>query len=140
MATYLEVAQALAEAGYLTEADVEAASTVLADALIVAESEEAEAAAMDDYSVEEDIIAEAEVWESEDAVEGDFSAAEEDEDVIADASAQEELDKETVLASEAFINAAYTDATAALVAADLIDEANAEAAAAVIANLWVLED
>jgi hypothetical protein len=26
------------------------------------------------------------------------------------------------------------------VAADLIDEANAEAAAAVIANLWVLED
>jgi hypothetical protein len=140
MATYLEVAQALAEAGYLTEADVEAASTVLADALIVAESEDAEAAAMDDYSVEEDIIAEAEVWESEDAVEGDFSAAEEDEDVIADASAQEELDKETVLASEAIINAAYTDAAAALVAADLIDEANAEAAAAVIANLWVLED
>jgi hypothetical protein len=37
------------------------------------------------------------------------------------------------------IAAAYVDAAAALVAAELIDEANAEAAAAMLADLWVEE-
>jgi hypothetical protein len=137
MTTYAEVAQALANAGYLTDADLEAAVIVLQDALIVAESEEAEAAAMDDYSDQEDRLAKAEVWESEDGIQG-YSAEEAvDEDIIADAATQEEIDKEVVLASEAFIDAAYKDAATALLAAQLIDAANAEAVAAAIADAWV---
>jgi hypothetical protein len=137
MTTYAEVAQALASAGYLTDADVEAAAVVLADALIVEESEEAEAAAMDDYSDQEDRIAKAEVWKSEDGVQG-YSAEESvDEDILADAKIKKEIDKEVVLASEAFIDVAYTDAAAALLAAELIDAANAEAVAAAIADAWV---
>ena len=43
MTTYVEVAQTLVEPGYLSDADIEAAATVLADALLVAEAEDAEA-------------------------------------------------------------------------------------------------
>ena len=50
MATYVEVAEALVSAGYLTEADLDAAADVLADALIVEAAEEVEAAAVDDYA------------------------------------------------------------------------------------------
>ena len=39
MATYVEVAEALVSAGYLTEADLDAAADVLADALIVEAAE-----------------------------------------------------------------------------------------------------
>ena len=39
MATYVEVAEALVGAGYLTEADLDAAADVLADALIVEAAE-----------------------------------------------------------------------------------------------------
>ena len=48
MATYVEVAEALVTSGYLTEADLDAAADVLADALIVEAAEEVEAAAVDD--------------------------------------------------------------------------------------------
>jgi hypothetical protein len=50
------------------------------------------------------------------------------------------VDKETVIEAEAVINAAYTDAAAALLAAQLIDEANLEAVAAAIADVWVAEE
>jgi hypothetical protein len=140
MTTYDEVAQALLTAGYLTDADLEAAAVILADALIVETAEEIEAEAMDDYSDQEDLIAEAEVWASEDAVEGDLAIAEVDEEIIVDAVIQQEIDKEVVLEAEAVIAAAYVDAAAALLAAELIDEANAEAVAAVIADAWVVEE
>jgi hypothetical protein len=38
------------------------------------------------------------------------------------------------------IAAAYTDVAAALLAAELIDEANLEAAAALISDTWVVEE
>jgi hypothetical protein len=60
-----------------------------------------------------------------------------DEDILADAKIKKEIDKEVVLASEAFIDAAYKDAATALLAAQLIDAANAEAVAAAIADAWV---
>ena len=41
--------------------------------------------------------------------------------------------------SEAVIAAAYTDAAAALVAAELIDEADLSPVAAVIADVWTVE-
>jgi hypothetical protein len=139
MTTTIEVAQALVNAGYLTDADVAAAAAVLDDALIVQELEAAEADAMDDYTYQEDLIAKTEVWESEDAVLGEEEDAMIDEQVIAEASVQLEADRATVIEAEATIAAAYTDAAAALLAAELIDEADAEAVAAAIAEAYSTE-
>jgi hypothetical protein len=140
MTTYVEVAEALVTAGYLTEADLDAAADILADALIVEVAEEVEAEAMDDYSDQEDLIAEAEVWEAEDEMAGDLEGADLDDDIIADAEIQKESDEEVVLEAEAVIDAAYLDAAAALVAAELIDEADLSPVAAVIADAWIVEE
>jgi len=140
MTTYVEISEALVSAGYLTEADIEAAVNILADALIVDAAEEVEAEAMDDYSDQEDLIAEAEVWEAEDALAGDYESAELDAEIIDEAEIQKEIDKEVVLESEAVIADAYLDAASALVAAELIDEANLSPVAAIIADLWVVEE
>jgi hypothetical protein len=139
MTTYVEICEALITAGYLTEDDIEAAVNILADALIVDAAEEVEAEAMDDYSDQEDLIAEAEVWEADDINADDYESAELDSDIIADAEIQKEIDQEVVLESGAVIAAAYLDAASALVAAELIDEANLRAAAAVIADTWVVD-
>jgi len=50
MTTTVEVAKALVTAGYLTDADLEAAANILADTLIIEAAEDDEAGAMDDYS------------------------------------------------------------------------------------------
>ena len=114
--------------------DLEAAADILADALIVEVAEEVEAEAMDDYSDQEDLIAEAEVWEAEDALEGDVEGALLDDDILADAEIQKEIDEEVVLASEAVIAAAYLDAASALLAAELIDAVNLSPVAVLIAD------
>lgn len=132
MTVYVEIAEALVKVGYLTEADIEAAADILADALVVEAAEEAEAEAMEDYSDQEDLIAEAQVWEAEDAAEGDYEGAELDAEIIAEAEVQKEIDKEVVLEAEALIDAACTDAGAALLAAALIDEADLSPVVAVI--------
>jgi hypothetical protein len=140
MTDYVDVAVALVSAGYLTEADIEAATEVLADALLVEIVEDVEGDAMDDYSEQEDLIAKAQVRESENLAKGDVVSAVVDDEIIADAEVQKEFDKETVRDAETVIDAAYIDAATALVAAELIDEANLSLAAAVIAGLWVVED
>lgn len=93
MTTYVEVAQALVSGGYLTDSDVEAAAAVLEDALIIEAAEDVQAEAAEDYSAQKDLIAEAEVWESEDAVQGDYVGAEIDEEIIADSEEQKLVDK-----------------------------------------------
>jgi hypothetical protein len=140
MTTYVEVTDALVSAGYLSDADVDAAVVMLTDALIVDEAEDAEAVATEDHAVQEDIIAEAEVWEAEDAAMGEGAAVAMDDDIIAEAVEQELEDEDTVVAAEVVIDAAYKDAAAALLAAELIDEANLEAAAALISDTWVVEE
>ena len=113
MTTYVEISEALVTAGYLTEADIEAAVNILADALIVDAAEDVEAEAMDDYSDQEDLIAEAEVWETDDINADDYESAELDSDIIAEAEIQKEIDQEVVLESGAVIAAAYLDAASA---------------------------
>jgi len=140
MTTYIEVAQALVTAGYLTDADLDAAADVLVDALIVEAAEEAEADAMDDYSEQEDVIAEAENWEAEDELYGDLDGADMDDDIITDSEIQEEIDMEAVEEAEDAIDAAYLDAASALVAAGLIDEADLSPVAVVIADVWEVDD
>jgi hypothetical protein len=139
MTTYIEVSQALVTAGYLSEADIEAAAEVLEDALIIEEAEDAQDAASQDYSTQEDIVAEVENWASEDAKAGDFAGLEADQEIIQDALAQENVDKDIMATGEAVIAAAYLDAASALLAAELIDEANLQAVAGVISDTWVMD-
>jgi hypothetical protein len=139
MTTYIEVSQALVTAGYLSEADIEAAAEVLEDALIIEEAEDAQEAASQDYSTQEDIVAEVENWASEDAKAGDFDGLEADQEIIQDAVAQEDVDKDVMATGEAVIAAAYLDAASALLAAELIDEANLQAVAGVISDTWVVD-
>ncbi|MGB4949206.1 MAG: hypothetical protein WBO55_00970 [Rhizobiaceae bacterium] len=135
MPTYFELAQALADAGYVSDADIQAAVDILTDALIIEAAEAVEAEAMDDYNEQEDLIAKAENWVAEDAVAGDVELAEIDTDIIVDAADQAMADRDTVIIAEAVIDAAYEDAAAALLAAEIIDAANVTAVAALLSNL-----
>ena len=135
MPTYFELAQALADAGYVSDADIQAAVDILTDALIIEAAEAVEAEPMDDYNEQEDLIAKAENWVAEDAVAGDAELAEIDTDIIVDAADQAMADQDTVIIAEAVIAAAYEDAAAALLAAQIIHAANVTAVAALLANL-----
>ena len=139
MTTYIEVAQALVSAGYLSEADIEAAVDVLEDALIIAEAEALQEAASEDYSTQEDIVAEVENWAVEDAVASNIDDLEGDEAIIEDALEQEEIDKGLMVEAETVIASAYLDAASALLEAELIDEANQQAVAGLISDTWVVE-
>ena len=139
MTTYAEVAGALVRAGYLTDADLEAAAAVLADALVVADAEDMIDAALDDKAYQESMVIEAEKWSDENAAAGDFKGADIDDEVIAIAEDQQLEDEAIVIEAEATIAATYTDAAAALLTAELIDEANLDAVAAAIDDAWVVE-
>lgn len=110
MTTYFDLAQALVGAGYVSDADIQAAADVLADALII------------------------------EAAEVDLDMVEVDKEIMDDAAEQALEDRDTVVAAAAVIDAAYTDAAAALLAAELIDEAETEAVAALMADLWADDD
>ena len=71
MTTYAEVAGALVRAGYLTDADLEAAAAVLADALVVADAEDMIDTALDDEAYQESMVIEAKKWSDENAAAGD---------------------------------------------------------------------
>ena len=134
MTTYVEVAQALVTAGYLSEADVDAAVDVLADALLVSDAEEAKGDALDDLAYQERVISEAEV-----SAYGDGDAAVE-EDVIEGALDLEDEDETAIAGAEDTIAAAYNDAAASLLAAELIDEDNLDVVVGVITEVWVVSD
>ena len=139
MTTHIEIAQVLVDAGYLSDADIEAAVDILADALAVEEAEAAAAAAIDDLLDQEDLIVEAEAAAEEDSTSGDWDAVDVDEEIIDEAEEQAMADADIIDAAADTIGAAYADAAVSLLAAELIDEANAGAVAAVIADVWVVE-
>jgi len=139
MATYVEVAQGLVTAGYLSDADVEAAAAVLAYALVVAEAQDAEAAALEDIAFQEDVIAAAKNLANLDVTAGDFEDFAIQQEIIDEAEDLEIEDEAIIADAEATIAAAYADAAAALVAAELIDAASADAVADAIADVWVVE-
>ena len=134
MTTYVEVAQALVTAGYLSDADVDAAVDVLADALLVSDAEEAKGDALDDLAYQEEAISEAEV-----SAYSDKDAAVE-EDVIEGALDLEDEDETAIAGAEDTIAAAYNDAAASLLAAELIDEDNLDVVVGVITEVWVVSD
>ena len=59
MTTYLEVAQALVRAGYVSDADVDAAASVLEAALVIESAQDAVAEALADEVYQEGLIADA---------------------------------------------------------------------------------
>ena len=137
MTTYGELAQALAEAGYLSDTDLDAAADILADALVIEEAEEIEAGALIDKAEQKQVVLDAELL-ADVAVAADDAETEATAQAIIDDAFDIVMDdKDIIDEEEAVIAAAYVDAAAALVAAELIDEANAEAAAAMLADLWV---
>jgi hypothetical protein len=139
MTTYVEVAQGLVTVGYLSDADVEAAAAVLADTLVVAEAQDAEAAALDDVAFQEEVIAAAKNLANLDVTAGDFEDFAIQQEIIDEAEDLELEDEAIIAAAEATIAAAYADAAAALVAAELIDAAYADDVADAIADVWVVE-
>ena len=137
MTTYAEVAQALVAAGYLTEADLDAAAVVLADTLLVEEAQREEADALKDEAAQQELIAGLTIEASTDSAIGDYVGHQVAEGEIVKARAEQDEDEAILENAQATIAYAYNDAAAALLAAALIDEANAEAVAAAIAEAWV---
>ncbi len=135
MRVYVEAAQALVTAGYLNGAAVDAAATILANALVVGEADVAEAAALQDEAYQEGVIAQAEAMAIQDAGMGDFLGEELDRGIVMDAATQQVRDETVIAATEAASFGAYADAAAALAAAGLIYSTNVRDAARVIADV-----
>ena len=104
MTTYAIVAQALVEAGYLTDADIDAAVDILADALVVDEAEEVEAAAIEDAFDQEDVIDAAEALAEEHSSRGNWDAVDDDEAIIDEAKARFEADVDIIAAAESRVH------------------------------------
>jgi uncharacterized membrane protein YgcG len=138
MTTYVEVAQALVAAGYVSDADVDAAASVLGDALVVESAQDAMAEALADEAYQEGLIADAEAMANVDVEMGTYEDEEMDMETVEDAQARVDVDEGVIANAQNWMTAAYRDAAAALLAAELIDEANADAVAAVIADVWVV--
>lgn len=137
MTTYAELAQALRDAGYLSDADLDAATVVLADALAIEEAEDIEAAAIIDKAEQKQNVMDAELLADAAMAKGDDATEAVAQAMIDDAFIGVVEDKEIIDEMESVITATYVDAAAALVTAELIDEANAEAVVAMLADLWV---
>ena len=138
MTTYVEVAQALVAAGYVSDADVDAAASVLGDALVVESAQDAMAEALADEAYQEGLIADAEAMANVDAEMGTYEDEEMDMETVEDAQARVDVDEGVIANAQNWMIAAYRDAAAALLAAELIDEADADAVATVIADVWVV--
>ena len=137
MTIYFEVTKALVSAGYLSEADMDAAMVVLKDALVVADAEKAKAFALEDIAYQEEVTARAEDLAEIDVQMGEVEDRFVQAEVINSAEILAEGDAAMIEKADAVIVAAYTDAAAALLAAELIDEANLEATVIVIEEVWV---
>ena len=132
MTSYVRVTETLVSDGYLSEADTEAASAVLAEKLMVEEVAEIAAESIVDLAVEEKLIEEATDLAAEAAKMGDPETEAIAKEAIEGALDTTAMDVEVIETAEAVIDAAYLDAAAALVEAELIAEADKEAAAASI--------
>jgi hypothetical protein len=134
------VAQALVAAGYLSEADLDAAAVVLANTLLVEEAQREEADALKDEAAQQELIAGLTIEASTDSAIGDFVGQQVAEGEIAKARAEQDEDEAIIENAEATIAYAYNDAAAALLAAELIDEGDLDDVAEAIAGVWVVED
>ena len=125
MTDYAEIAQALVDYGYVDETDLEAVADVLADNLVLDENERDEAileaeAAADTLVATDDVPLET------------IYQVEVHDDVLNLAGGAGIL-----AGGDAIFAAAFVKAADSLLAADLIDEINAEAVVSRIAEFWI---
>jgi hypothetical protein len=139
MTLNVEVARALVRAGYVSDSDVDAAASVLEAALVIESAQDAVAEALADEAYQEGLIADAEAMANLDAEMGTYEDEEMDMETIEDAQVRVDADEGVVANAQNWMAAAYRDAAAALLAAELIDEANVDAVAGVIADAWVVD-
>ena len=140
MTTYAEVAQVLVTAGYLTEADLDAAAVVLANTLLVEDAQREEDDALRDEARQQELIAGLTIEASTDSAIGDYVGHKVAEGEIAKARAEQDQDEAIIENAQAKINFAYNDAAAALLAAELIDEGDLDDVSGAIAELWIVEE
>ena len=131
MTTNVEVAHALVKAGYLSQADVDAAAKVLASALTTSDAKQKKAAALADETKQHEMIAQAADLITDDEPISDYQ----DEGVQVQTI---EAAENQLTADEAVIAGVYHAAAAALLAAGLIDAANVDAATGVIKQAWTV--
>ncbi len=71
---------------------------------------------------------------------GDYEGEAIDEDIIEVALVQEAVDEEIIAEVEDTLGAAYADAAAVLLAAELIDATDVDDVVAVITEVWAADD
>lgn len=138
MATYLELAQALVSAGYVSEEQVAATAAVLAEHLEVEimDAEDTREFATKDLAYQQKVIDDAEEMAEEDLSMGDISDRFVQAEVIESAHSLAEKDLELIKRADKELAIAFKNACGALVTARLIDKSNAENAAALLADAW----
>lgn len=139
MAT-MAVAQALAAAGYVREADVRAVAAMLGNVAQVSAWEERIANAGADRAFQQDVINRSEDLRSEAIEMGDYGEQFIQDDVMQAARELIEVDQTKIRAAELELAAACHDAAAALLATELITEEDADAVALMLADVWRIGD
>jgi hypothetical protein len=135
MATYVEVTEALVMAGYLTEADLEAAAVLLTKYLSVTDQKKLQEIAADS-STQEQMILKAERYTEQDTGRGDPKSLKVDQEIIQDAFNQDEVDLVKMEALESKLTKQAKRAAKAMVSAGLVEKKNREAVASLIVDLW----
>jgi uncharacterized protein YdaT len=115
-----EIAEALADTGYLARSDIEIAAKLLSDRLAVENLEEARVSAIRDEVYQENILAGERAMEEQDALLGDKKGLKVDQAMIQESLDQQQVDELAIKNAEAKILAAYDKAAAALAAFGLI--------------------
>ena len=132
MTVYLEVAQALVAARYLSNTDVDAAAAVLVNTMRIAGVKHQEIMAIDDLVAQEGVITEAQAEAAAAAEEGDYAGQAHQASIIEQAEKAEIQDRGIIAAADEAIGSATLDAAEALVAAGLVDAAYADGVVEVI--------
>jgi membrane-bound lytic murein transglycosylase B len=138
MADYMELAQALVRAGFLSESNVQAATDVLAKHLEreIAEADDTKTFAKNDLAYQQRVIQDAEEMAEEDISMGDVGDRFIQAEIIDSAHALADKDKQLIERASEELAGAFKDATHALAADGLIDAANLKTATAVLADAW----
>lgn len=136
MTTYVEVAEALVTAGYLTDKKIEAAAALMADTLQISDFEASLEAAIHDETDQERMISGARDMLEQDSETGDKKNLKVDRAILRDAINQEKVDESVARGAEKKIARACHAATVALEKAGLIDKRHRQEVAELIADKW----
>jgi len=129
-----EIAEALADTGYLARSEIEIAAKLLSDRLAVENLEEARVSAIRDEVYQENILAGERAMEEQDALLGDQKGLKVDQAMIQDSINQQQVDDATIKNAEAKILAACDKAAAALAAVGLIMKKSIDDVAMIMAE------